>query len=162
MLTLISIICSNGYDGVNKFQKLWNNEKHKFLNIFRVKHNSSLKQKKLFIISYKYKKTGNNYSNMYILQNTLKSLLRFPLNIEYLSTYLRHKSCKKAIANKESCLSKRFLIVTFYEIALKYVSELKNRSVLLDILTNHNVGFARPLHLKFCHLIYQFKTFIML
>ena len=56
----------------------------------------------------------------------------------------------------------RLLIVTFHEIAIKYQSELKTRFVLLDISSTHNVGSPRSLLLKFCQMIYLFKTFIML
>ena len=56
----------------------------------------------------------------------------------------------------------RLLIVTFYEIAIKYKSGLKIQFVLLNISMNHNVGPPRSLHLKFCQVIYLFKTFIML
>ena len=56
----------------------------------------------------------------------------------------------------------RLLIVTFHEIAMKYESELKTQLILLDISTNHNMELLRSLHLKFCQMIYLFKTFIML
>ena len=38
--------------------------------------------------------------------------------------------------NFNDSLSTRILIVTFYEIAMKYESELKTQQVLLDIATN--------------------------
>ena len=59
-------------------------------------------------------------------------------------------------------MNTRLLIVTFHEIAIKYEPELKTQFVLLNISTNHNVGSPRSLHLKFCRIIYLFKTFIML
>ena len=55
----------------------------------------------------------------------------------------------------------RLLIVTFHETAIKYESDLKTQFVLKDISTNHNVGSLRSFHLKFCQMIYLFKTFIM-
>ena len=56
----------------------------------------------------------------------------------------------------------RILIVTFYEIAINYESQLKTQLTLLDISTNHSVGSPRSLHFKFCQMIYLFKTFIIL
>ena len=92
----------------------------------------------------------------------------FPLDIDvndilnYRTNNLLRKCRTKAIGNKLDCLGTRLLIVTFYEIAIKYESELKTQLVLLDISTSHNVGSPRSLHFKFCHMIYLFKTFIRL
>ena len=114
------------------------------------------------------KNTRNNYSTIFIVLGALKSLLCFPLDtgindiLNFRTNYLLRKCRKKEIANKYDYFNTRLLIVTFHEITIKYESELKIQFVLLDISTNHNVGFPRSLHLKFCQIIYLFKTFIML
>ena len=56
----------------------------------------------------------------------------------------------------------RLLIVTFHEIAIKDESELETQLILMDISTNHNMGFPRSLPFKFFEMIYLSKTFIML
>ena len=118
--------------------------------------------------SWKYKNTRrNNYSNIFIVLGMLKSLLCFPLDVDvndilkYRINYLLRKRCKKAIANKKDCLNTRFLIATFHEITIKYVSHLKTQLVLLDVSTNHNVGSPRSLQLKFCQMIYLLKGTLM-
>ena len=115
--------------------------------------------------SIELKNTRNNYSNIFIVLGALKSLLCVPLDIDvndilnYHINYLLSKCCKKTIANKQNCLSTRLLIVTFHEIAIRYELELKTHMTLLDISTNRNVGSPGSLHLKFCQMIYLFKTF---
>ena len=121
-----------------------------------------------FVLSQKYKNTRNNYSNIFIVLGALKSLLCFPLDIDIndilncRTNYLLHKCRKKAIANKQDCLSTRLLIVTFHETAIKYESDLKTQLVFLDISNNHNVGSPRSFHFKFYQMIDLFKKFIML
>ena len=108
----------------------------------------------------KYKNTRNNYSNIFIVLGALKSLLCFPLNIDvhdildYCTNYLLRKSHKKAIVNKQDCLSTRLLIVKFHKIVIKYESELETQLVLSEISTKHNVRLPRSFHFKFCQMIY--------
>ena len=108
----------------------------------------------------KYKNTRNNYSNIFIVLGALKSLLCFPLDIDvhdilnYRTNYLLRKSRKKAIVNKQDCLSTRLLIVKFHKIVIKYESELETQLVLSEISTKHNVRSPRSLHFKFCQMIY--------
>ena len=106
----------------------------------------------------------NNYRNIFIVLGALKSLLRFPFDIDVndisncRTNYLLRRCRKKAISNIEDYLNTRLLIVTFHEIAIKYDTELKIQFVLSDISTNHNVGSSRSLHLKFCQMIYLFSV----
>ena len=116
----------------------------------------------------KYKNTRNNNGNIFTVLGALKSLPCFPLDVDvndilnYLTDDLLRKCRKKAITNKQDCLSTRLLIVAFHEVSIKYESQLKTHMTLLDISTNHNVGSPRSLHFKFSQIIYLFKAFIML